>query len=238
MITLYGFGPGFGLPEISPYVTKTEVQLKMAGLDYRKQRTMPADAPKGQLPWIEDGGERIGDSTFIRAHLERRHGVDFDEGLTSRQRAAAWALERMLENHLGWAIGYERWLTPANFEKGPAHFFDGAPDPEGARQEVLERVTAAMRAVGVARHAPEDVVWLGERSLQALSELLGEGPYLFGERPCGTDATAFAMVAAAITPFFASGLGARARARPNLVAYADRMMERFYPAFAWSRAAA
>ena len=32
MITLYVFGPNFGLPETSPYVTKTEVQLKMAGL--------------------------------------------------------------------------------------------------------------------------------------------------------------------------------------------------------------
>ena len=33
MITLYGFGAGFGLPEISPFVTKTEVQLKMAGIE-------------------------------------------------------------------------------------------------------------------------------------------------------------------------------------------------------------
>ena len=27
MITLFAAGAGFGLPEISPYVTKTEVQL-------------------------------------------------------------------------------------------------------------------------------------------------------------------------------------------------------------------
>ena len=51
MITLYGFGTGFGLPEISPFVTKTEVQLKMAGLVYRKQRAMPPASPKGQLPY-------------------------------------------------------------------------------------------------------------------------------------------------------------------------------------------
>ena len=130
MITLYGFGPGFGLPEISPYVTKTEVQLKMAGLDYRKQRTMPADAPKGQLPWIEDGGERIGDSTFIRAHLERRHGVDFDEGLTSRQRAAAWALERIRTLLGGWAYGPELGTAPVTIIVGgitasPFPFGDG-----------------------------------------------------------------------------------------------------------------
>ena len=46
MITLYGFGPGFGLPEISPFVTKTEVQLKMAGLTYRKEKAVPPASPK------------------------------------------------------------------------------------------------------------------------------------------------------------------------------------------------
>ena len=37
MIILYGAGEGFGLPEISPYVTKTEVQLRMANLRYEKR---------------------------------------------------------------------------------------------------------------------------------------------------------------------------------------------------------
>src|SRR3974390_967414 len=35
MITLYSFGPSNGLPEISPFVMKAEVLLKMAGLPYR-----------------------------------------------------------------------------------------------------------------------------------------------------------------------------------------------------------
>ena len=87
MITLYGIGPGFGLPEISPYVTKTEVQLKMAGLDYRKVKGRAELSPKGQLPFIEDDGELVADSTFIRAHIEARYGVDLDAGLSRVERA-------------------------------------------------------------------------------------------------------------------------------------------------------
>ncbi len=34
MITLYTFGPHFGLPDESPFVTKTMLLLKFAGLPY------------------------------------------------------------------------------------------------------------------------------------------------------------------------------------------------------------
>src|SRR3546814_9762529 len=93
MITLHGGGPNFGLPEISPYVTKTEVQLKMAGLAYEKHASVPMRSPKGQIPFIEDDGEFIADSTFIRAHIERKYGVDLDECLDGHQRAQAWRSE-------------------------------------------------------------------------------------------------------------------------------------------------
>src|SRR5260370_8057935 len=99
MITLYGFGPGFGLPEISPFVTKTEVQLKMAGLAYRKERAKPPASPKGQLPYIVDEAERIADSTFIRAHIEGKYGFDFDAPLNLQPRAQAWPFERMIYHH-------------------------------------------------------------------------------------------------------------------------------------------
>src|SRR6185436_10272027 len=98
MIILHGGGEGFGLPEISPYVTKTEVQLKMAALPYRKVFATPQESPKGQVPFVDVGAERVADSTFIRAFLERTYGVDFDEPLNARERAEAWAVERMVEN--------------------------------------------------------------------------------------------------------------------------------------------
>ncbi|WP_374467995.1 glutathione S-transferase family protein [Phenylobacterium sp.] len=235
MITLFGAQAGFGLPQVSPYVGKTEVQLKMAGLPYAPCDAVPEDSPTGQIPFLDDGELRVADSTFIRWHLERTYGVDFDEGLTARQRAEAWAVERMLENQLGWVIGYFRWLTPENFERGPAHFFDHAPPEAQAaiRAEVLAEVRAAMHAQGVGRHAVEDIVELGLRSLDALSEILGDKPFLFGDRPCGTDATAFCMLAALYTPFFPCALQEKARAFGNLVAYTDRLMGLFYPEFPW-----
>ena len=237
MITLYGFGPGFGLPEISPFVTKTEVQLKMAGLEYRKERAMPTASPKGQLPFIADDGETIADSTFIRAHIEGKYGFDFDAPLNLQQRAQAWAFERMIEHHVYWALVGARWVDPDNFTRGPAHFFDGAP--EHLRDKLCEdaqfRVAENYLFSGLGRHAPDEDIDLAVRSLLALSVQLGDKPYLMGNTPCGTDAIAFGALAGILTPFFASPLRQRAERFANLTAYVDRMMLQYYPEFAWSR---
>lgn len=121
MITLYGAAPMFGLPQCSPYVMKTEVQLMIADVPYVAAPAMPEHGPKGQIPFIDDGGVRIGDSSFIRLHIEARYGVDLDAGLTPLERAQAWAVERMLENHFAWTTSPGRYFIPENFEKGPAH---------------------------------------------------------------------------------------------------------------------
>src|SRR5689334_20430989 len=82
MLTFYGFGSAFGLPDPSPFVMKSEVHLKMAGVPYRFERAAPNTAPKGKIPFIRVGAHRLGDSTFIRAHIEREHRFDFDKGLS------------------------------------------------------------------------------------------------------------------------------------------------------------
>ena len=237
MIVLYGFGPGFGLPEISPFVTKTEVQLKMAGLAYRKERAMPPASPKGQLPFIEDDGVKVADSTFIRAHIEQKYGFDFDAGLDQGQRAQAWAFERMIEHHVYWALVGARWVDPDNFAKGPAHFFDGAPADrrEKLREDAQFRVAENYLLSGLGRHAPDEDVDLAMRSLLALSVQLGDRPYMMGDKPCGLDATAFGALAGILTPFFSSQLRRRAEEFENLTAYVERMMRQYYPEFAWAK---
>jgi glutathione S-transferase len=230
MITLHVFGPAFDLPDPSPFVIKTDVQLKMSGLPYRSERGGFEKAPKGKIPFIEDGDRLIGDSTFIRDHLEKRHDIDLDRALSAAQRAQGWAIERMLEDHLYWAMVHGRWMDDANFAKGPAHFFAGAPD--SVRQQARERMRAALHAHGMGRHSEAEIAELGGRSLAALASWLGDKPYLMGAEPCGVDATAFAMASGTLTPFFMTQLRSRAAGHANLVAYSDRMMRRFYPDFA------
>ena len=230
MITLYGAGEGFGLPEISPYVMKTEVQLKMAGLPYAKALGRREDSPKGQVPFIDSDGARIADSTFIRGYLERTYGLDFDEGLTPEQRATAWAIERMMENHFNWVSAQARWMDPVNFAKGPAHFFDGAP--EGVRDAVQGEVQRRIQGA-IGRHSELEMVALGVRSLAAVAAILGDKPFLFGRRPCGADATVFALLAGVLTPYFDSELKRRTEGFGTLVAYVDRLMAQFYPEFEW-----
>jgi glutathione S-transferase len=235
MIILYGIGPGFNLPEISPFVTKTEVQLKMAGLAYQKKPARPADSPKGQVPFIDDEAERVADSSFIRSYIERKYGFDFDAGLDLQQRAQAWAIERMIEHHLYSALLAARWINAENFAKGPAHFFDGAP--EAQRQSLRDAARTAVEEkyhlLGLGRHSPDEALELAGRSLMALSVLLGGKLYLTGSQPCGVDATAFAVLAGILTPFFESPLRQRALLFGNLTAYVDRMMEMFYPEHVW-----
>ena len=213
-------------------MTKTEVQLKMAGLEYCKRLALPPASPKGQMPYIEDDGEQIADSTFIRAHIEGKYGFDFDAGLSPLQRAQAWTVERMVEHHVYSALVAARWLDPENFARGPVHFFDAAP--EQAREAVctsaVARVAENYRIGGLGRHTPEEAVGLVARSLAALSQLLARKPLSDG---CSGRAAPtppmFGMVAGILTPFFESSLRRRAEQFENLNAYADRMMAQFYP---------
>jgi glutathione S-transferase len=231
MITLYGVGPGFGLPEVGPFVMKTEVQLKMSGVPYRKERGLPKDSPKGKIPFIEDGGRRIGDSTFIRAHVE---ATDLDRALSPQRRAQAWAIERMLEDHLYWGLLHIRWIHEENFARYGANLFDAAPEAmrEALRTEALARTRNALHSHGLGRHSAAEIAALGDRSLAALAAQLGDKRYVMGDEPCAVDATAFAIYAGVQAPFFVSELTTRAGKYANLVAYRDRMMRQLYPEFA------
>jgi Glutathione S-transferase N-terminal domain len=154
MITLFTFGPYFGLPDGSPFVVKAMLLLKLAGLEYSEDRGGFGKAPKSKLPYINDGGLIVADSTFIRFHIENKYGFDFDAGLTPEQRAAAWAIEKMCEEQLYFAVLATRWLDDANFVKGPAQFLKAVPTPFRpiVLRLVARKVKKTLKLQGFLRH--------------------------------------------------------------------------------------
>ena len=234
MITLYGSGPRFGLPDASPFVSKAEILLKMSGVPYRKAKADFRKAPKGKIPYIEDGGKLLGDSTFIRFHLEEQHGAKFDAGLSPSNNAVALAFERLCEDNLYWAIVNARWMDKANFDKGPRTFFDDAPAP--LRPFIVAMIGRTlkrnMKGHGIGRHSKVEIERLAKRDLDAISAFLANKPYLMGAEPCGADASVWSFVASALCAHFETPIRDHAETLANLVAYRDRGMHRWFPELA------
>ena len=182
-ITLYCFRPAAGLPDASPFVTKAMVLLKMAGLDYVEDRNGFSKAPKGKQPYINDDGDIVANSTFIRFHIEQKYSADFDAHLSDEQKAVGWCVEKMCEEHLYWIIVRMRWMDDANFERGAARFFESVPAVARplAKWFIRRRIAKSLWAQGMGRHSPAEVDALGVRDIEALSTLIGDKPYLFGD---------------------------------------------------------
>jgi glutathione S-transferase len=234
MITLYTFGPNFGLPDASPFVMKGEMLMKLSGLPYETSTRGFGKAPKGKLPYIRDGETVVADSTLIRLYLEKQYSIDFDRGLSARERGIAWSVEKMLEDHIYWALVYWRWCDDANFDRGSKIYFKRAPAlirplVIGA---VRRKVRNNLHAHGLGRHSEAETTAMALRAIDALSQILGENRYFFGSTPCGADATAFAFIASTLTPVCESPLRDKLLGTPNLLAYSERMMKEFFPAFA------
>ena len=65
--------------------------------------------------------------------------------------------------------------------------------------------------------------------LSTLSTILGDAPYLLGERPSSHDATVFAFCEGLLGFPYDGGLRPHAQSKANLVAYRARMRARYFP---------
>lgn len=231
MITLYTFGPAFGLPDPSPFVTKVEMLLKLSGQPFESKHGDLRKTPKGKLPYIDDSGEIIADSTFIRWHLEKKYGLDLDAGLTPEQRSISWAFEKMAEDNFYWTMVDARWMDEDNFNKGPRLFFNAVP--AALRPIVIAMVRRSLRKTihgqGTGRHSKDEIVALGIRSIDAIAAYLGDKPFFMGDEPKAADAMMFACVAGTLCPHFESPIRTAAERHDNLRRYVGRITARFYP---------
>ena len=235
MITLYGWGPMFDCPSPSPFVMKADIQLQMLGIEFERAIADLDSVPKHKAPYVIDGGKLVEDSNFIRQHFEKKLGRGLYDGMSDKEIALSWAMERMAEGQLSKIMAYERWMRDANFEKGPAHFFNDVPAPAraGVIREVRQGVGATHAGEGTGRFTEAERMQLAGWDIGALAAQLGDQPYLLGDAPTCADAAVAAVLISCATEFFDTPLSGLVRQHTNLVAYIDRMKERYFAHAAW-----
>jgi glutathione S-transferase len=231
MITLYALGPLFGQPDPSPFVSKTMMLLKMSKLPFELKPMSFSKAPKGKIPYIGVGSGFLGDSHFIKTHLEQTHGIDFSGGYSAEDLAKGWAIARMLEEHFYFLIVHDRWVPDKNFNAGPAQYFKSAPSPirPFIRHFVRKGVIRNLKAQGLARHTDDERALLGRGDINAVEKLLGSKTYILGETISEYDATVFAFLFSAAATLFDSAIGSDIRSRPALMAYLERIRSQYFP---------
>lgn len=230
MVTLYQFAPAFGLPNPSPFCLKIETYLRMIGEPYETKVANPRRAPKGKLPFIKDGTIVVSDSFHIIQHLIKTRGDKLDQGLSAENKALAHVIRRMLEEGTYFGLVYSRWVDDAGFEAAKNELFGSMPALARAIVPSIARgmVKKQTQAQGTGRHAPEDIYAMIADDLAALSVLLGEKSFFLGDSPTSIDATAYAFLALVLWAPKPPGLAGVIEKHPNLVAYGERMKNRFW----------
>lgn len=232
MLTLHGFSKNFGLSDPSPFVFKVDAYLRMAGIPFDKnsQFSNLKKAPKGKLPFIDDEGEIIADSQFIIEHLEKKHGHPLDSHLTEQQKAIAYLTTKSIDENLYFALVYSRWQDDESWPRVKNAFFGKFPVPfkwivpRVARKQVIR----TLHGQGISRHSKPEIQDICRKTFQALSDLIGENHYVFGDKPCSLDATIFAFLAEFILAELDNSFNEIARSYPVLVKYCQRIFKEYY----------
>lgn len=231
MIRLHQFAPAFGLPNASPFCMKVETYLRMAGLPFELANDGDVfKAPKRKLPYIDDGGTLVADSSFIVEHLKARHGDPLDATLSASQRALHTAFQRLFEENLYWAMVHSRWVEDAGWQKTREAFFGTMPLPLCWIVPSLARrgLRAELHGQGMGRHSAAEIHAIGCHDVTAVADFLADKAFMLGEQPSSLDATAHAFLANLLWAPVDSPIQRHARSRLTLEAYCQRMKARFF----------
>jgi glutathione S-transferase len=197
VITLYSYPELCGVADNNGYGLKVFAFLKLTGVPFIHQHIFDASsAPRGQLPYITDDGEAIGDSDAIIAHLLQKYGLAIDAQLTAAQRDMNHLITRMLDD-LYWVMSYSRWHD----EQFWPLFRDllRREHPSVTEEVLLKAREFNHRRYyyqGIGRYAPAAAYARGVADLQVLANLIPEQGFLHGgPDPTSIDAGIYGFIA-------------------------------------------
>jgi len=234
MITLHGFGPGFGLVDGSPFVLKVDLLLRIAKLEYKVSNSASnlQKAPKGKLPFITDNDKTIADSYFIERYLKTNYDFDMDKSLSNTDKSLSKLLSKSLEENFYWCIVYSRWIKEDSWPVTKDMFFGKMPFPLRIIIPIIARrgVQKTIKMHGMGRHTENEILEITKDTLESLSTLLAEKAFFFGNEIRSFDVTVYAMLVQLVGVDIENNFSALAKTFPNLVDYCKRITTEYYPA--------
>ena len=196
MLTLYSYPKLFGVADNNGYGLKVFAFLKLAGVPFTHKHVFDASAaPRGQLPYIVDDGETIGDSESIIAHVTRKYRLSLDAALTPAQRTTDHLITRMLDD-LYWVMSYSRWKDERFFPAFRDGFIAQHAQIDAAGLDKAKAYNAQRYFYqGIGRYAPDEAYARGLADLRALAELVPAQGFLHGAKPSSIDAGIYGFIA-------------------------------------------
>lgn len=232
MIKVYGFGENLGLADPSPFVLKVMTYLKMSGIDFESVASFGnlRKAPKSKLPFIEDDGEIIADSTLIFKYLKSKYGASIDERLSHEQKALAHLIIKSLDENFYWAIVYSRWVRDQSWPETRERFFGAMPFPIKHIAPMVARkgTITSLQKHGMGKHSDEEIMNIADDTLSSLSTVLGDTDYFWGDSPTSLDATVFAFVAQLALSEMTNDFTQLMAKYPNLITYCQRIQNTYF----------
>jgi len=196
VITLYSYPELFGVADNNGYGLKVFAFLKLTGVPFAHQHILDASAaPRGQLPYLVDDGETIGDSDAIIAHLIGKYRLTINDGLTAAQRDTRHLVIRMLDD-LYWVMSYSRWKDEAfwpSFRDALRREHPGLTEEDLRKAQEFNSQRYYYQGIG--RFAPEEAYARGLADLKVLADLVPAAGYVHGAKPTSVDAGIYGFVA-------------------------------------------
>jgi glutathione S-transferase len=196
MITLYSYPEMFGVADNNGYGLKVFAFMRLAGVPFVHEHIFDASAaPRGQLPYVVDDGETIGDSVTIIAHLNRKYALAIDAGLGAAQRDQSLLVTRLLDD-LYWVMSYSRWKDERYFPAFRDALLREHPQVtvEGLRK-AQEFNFQRYYYAGIGRYAPEAAYARGLADLGVLARLVPANGFVYGPQPTSIDAGIYGFIA-------------------------------------------
>jgi len=233
MISIYRFNPAWNVPCVSPFVTKAIYYLRMADIPHEVKvqdfSRLEQDAPYGKLPYIEDDGVKIADSTAIIGYVKKYRDLDRDATASEKAQMLAW--NRTLDEHTYWcAVIQPRWCEEPNYEIYVpliAGVKRVPPEVRRAIDEFRQKILSEFVGHGMGRLPSEVVYERAREDMDALAEFLGTKPYFMGDKLLSIDANVLSMLNHVIYCPFSFPAKDHALGKRNLVNYCERLNPRF-----------